>query len=174
MSLFISLSEEHALLLHIIGRLERGAADPDPRAADRETRNTLLVLLNALELHESLERLVFDSMPEMTSPAGEQARRLIAGQHTVLTRVRDEARRALAEAPRSDSVAVQGVAKRLAHLLRRHFEDEERKLWPSFNACAQRSTLSRLSRLASEHLKTMTRELDLYWMAISDYMTSDR
>lgn len=174
MSVFASLTAEHELLLRVIGRLERGAADPDPRAADRETRNTLLVLLNALEAHERLENLVFDDAPEMTTPAGEQARKLIEGQHIVLARLREDARDLLAQKPDSDGGALRRAATRLARLLRNHFLDEERKLWPTFNAVAGRSTLHRLSRQASVQLRLMTREVDLYWSAINDYMTGDR
>ncbi|MBI5247594.1 MAG: hemerythrin domain-containing protein [Elusimicrobia bacterium] len=174
MSVFTSLAEEHALLLRVIGRLERGAVDPDPRAADRETRNTLLVLLRALEAHERLEHLVFDEAPAMSTPDGERARRLIEGQHFVLTRLREEARDLLAQKPDGDGVALRAAAVRLARLLRLHFTDEERKLWPTFNAVAGRSTLHRLSRQASVQLRLMTREIDLYWAAINDYMTGDR
>lgn len=174
MSVFKSLAEEHALLLRVIARLERGAGDPDPREADRETRNALLVLLNALESHERLEHMVFDDAPAMTTPAGERAKELIEGQHSVLAKLREEARELLASPHDDEGVALRGAAVRLARLLRLHFSTEERTLWPTFNAVAGRSALSRLSRTASVQLQKMKREVELLWSAIDDYLPGDR
>lgn len=166
MSVFASLAQEHALLLRVIARLERGAADPDPRTADRETREALSVLLNGLEQHERLEHLVFDEAPEMSTAAGAQARELITQQHGALDRLRAQARELLARPAEGDGVALRGASTRLARMLRRHFLAEERQLWPRFNACAGRSTLSRLSRTAREQLRVMTRELERFWFSV--------
>ncbi|MBI4060716.1 MAG: hemerythrin domain-containing protein [Elusimicrobia bacterium] len=174
MSLFASLSREHALLLRVVGRLERCAADPNPRVAERETRGALLVLLNALALHERLEDKIFEAAPEAPAPAADQARRLVADQHAALARLREKIRGLLAQACGEDPAVLREAALDLARFLRRHFLAEERDLWPHFNACAGRSALRRLSRQAQEQLRSMTREVDLYWTALDDCMAGLR
>ncbi|MFI5362113.1 MAG: hemerythrin domain-containing protein [Elusimicrobiota bacterium] len=176
MSVFQYLTEEHALLLRLVGRLERGSADPDERAAARETRNILLVLLKALESHERLERLVFDPAPKPheLSVAERRALLVVEGQHRMLAELREEAVALLRDGPRDGSAPLRALVLRLATLLRRHFQDEERELWPSFNAHADRSTLGRLDRQVRSHVRAMEGELSRYWAEVADYLTGDR
>ena len=173
MSVFTALGEEHALLLRLVGRLERGTADPDERAAARETRNILLVLLKGLEAHERLEHLVFDSVAS-PSAAALAALALVEGQHALLAALREEAGELLRNVSSGESAPLRPFVLRLARLLRRHFEAEERELWPSFNALATRSTLSRLDRQAHAQVRAMEGEIDRYWAQVADYLTGDR
>ena len=175
MSVFYSLTKEHQLLLRLVSRLERGIADLDERAAGRQTRNILLVLLKALEAHERLEHLVFDPVPKPpSSPTVRQALALVQGQHQLLAAMREEAVALLRDGPCDGCGSLRPLVLRLARLLRRHFEDEERELWPSFNALATRSTLNHLDRLARTQVRAMERELDHYWVEVGDYLTGDR
>lgn len=169
MSVFKSLAEEHSLLLSLIGRIERAASDPDLRCAARDTRNLLLVLLKALEAHERLEHLVFDRDSPSSGPLDEAAA-LVERQHLALTSLREEAAVLLRDLSRENDVAMRGLARRLTRLLRRHFEDEERLLWPNFNASAGRSRLHSLKRQARAQVKTMKKELDGYLIAVEDYL----
>ena len=171
MSVFKSLTEEHALLLNLIGRLERAATNPDLRCASRDTRNLLLVLLKALEAHESLEHLVFDPGPEPPSAPKGAALALVERQHRALAALRAEATELLQGLPREDAASIRGLAQRLTHLLRRHFKYEERLLWPNFNASTGRSRLNSLDRLARAQLRAMTKELDSYLTAVESYLT---
>jgi len=169
-SVFKSLAEEHALLLSLVARLESAAAEPDSRSAAKETRNLLLVLLKALEAHEGLEHLVFDR--EEGAPAAEESATaaLIERQHAALGELRREGAALLQGLPREDSATMRGLSRRLARLLRRHFENEERALWPSLNASAGRSRLHRLDRQAREQVKAMKKEFDAYLSAVEDYL----
>lgn len=168
MSVFKSLGDEHALILSLLGRLERAIADPDERSAVRETRNSLLVLVKALEAHDHLERLVFDPEPGVPAGAGGAPWASVERQHVALSALREEALSLLQELPREDPATVRGLSRRLARLLRRHFEDEERSLWPSFNATAGRSRLHLLDREARAQVKTMKKEFDAYLSAFED------
>ncbi|MFI5347112.1 MAG: hemerythrin domain-containing protein [Elusimicrobiota bacterium] len=174
MSVFASLAREHALLLRLVARLERGAADPDPRVAARETRNVLLVLFKALEAHERLEDAVFAATPERPSLAAAKALAEVEKQHRALGVLREEASQAMRSLDPEGGETIRAVGVRLAHLLRGHFNEEERRLWPSFNTYASRSTLNLLSRRAERQVVEMERELDRYWEAIGDYLTGDR
>lgn len=171
MSVFKSLGDEHALIISLLGRLERATADPDARSSARETRNALLVLLRALEGHDRLEHLVFD--PEAGAPAAAASAPLasIEHQHIALSALREEALTLLQELPHEDAATVRGLSRRLARLLRRHFEDEERSLWPNFNATAGRSRLHLLDRQARAQVKTMKKEFDAYLSAFEEYRT---
>ncbi|UPT75442.1 MAG: hemerythrin domain-containing protein [Elusimicrobiota bacterium] len=163
MSVFKSLSEEHALLLNLVGRLER-ASDA------KDVRNLLLVLLKALEAHENLEHMVFDRESTASGATG-AALALIERQHHALDELREEASELLKNVGREKDAAVQTLTRRLASLLRRHFEDEERTLWPRFDAAVGRSPRHRLGRVARAQVKAMKKELDDYRVAVEDYLT---
>lgn len=171
MSVFESLAREHVLLLKLVGRLERAAAERDPRGAARETRNVLLVLFKALEAHEHLEHLIFDESPEHPSSAAYKALASVEKQHQALAALREEAGALLSSITPEGGESIRNLAQRLATLLRRHFDEEERKLWPSFNAYAGRSTLHRLSRQAHEQYQAMERDVNRYWAEVESYLT---
>ncbi|PIR15741.1 MAG: hypothetical protein COV48_12675 [Elusimicrobia bacterium CG11_big_fil_rev_8_21_14_0_20_64_6] len=173
MSVFDSLSQEHALLLKLVGRLERAAAEKDERVSAREMRNILLVLFKALEAHEGLERLIFDDSPDLPSAAAYKALASVEHQHQALTDLRKESLALLASITPEATPAIRDLALRLASLLRRHFDEEERTLWPSFNACAGRSTLHRLSRQAHDQYVTMERDINRYWVEVESYMSGN-
>ncbi len=171
MSVFKSLAEEHSLLLVLVVRLERATTEPNSRSAARDTRNLLLVLLKALEAHEGLEHLVFDGESQPSSGPKSAALAQVEQQHLALAALREEAAALLRGLSREDDVSMRALARRLARLLRRHFEDEERTLWPNFNASAGRSRLHRLDRLARAQVRAMKKELDGYLIAVEDYLT---
>ncbi|MDD5305417.1 MAG: hemerythrin domain-containing protein [Elusimicrobia bacterium] len=174
MSVFDSLAQEHALLLKLVARLERAAAETDERVAARETRNILLVLFKALEAHQRLEHMIYDESPEPPTPAAYKALASVESQHQALAALREEAAALLGSISPEGGRTIRELAPRLGQLLRRLIEDEETKLWPSFNAYAGRSTLHRLSMQAREQLKTMERDLDRYWAEVETYMAQDR
>lgn len=170
MSVFDSLSKEHALLLRLIGRLERAADVRDARVAARETRNILLVLFKALEAHQRLEHLIYDESPEMPTPAAYKALARIESQHQALTELREEAAALLGSISPEGGTSIRELSLRLADLLRHLIDEEERTLWPSFNAYAGRSTLHRLSRQAHEQYTEMERDVNRYWAEVESYM----
>lgn len=174
MSVFDSLSREHAILLKLVEHLERAAAEKDERAAARETRNILLVLFKALEAHQRLEHLVYDESPDLPSPAAYKALSDVERQHKAVTELREEAASLLNTLTPEGGASMRQLAPRLGQLLRRLIEDEERKLWPSFHAYAGRSTLHRLARQAHEQYRAMEREVNRYWAEVEAYGNGGR
>lgn len=173
MSVFDSLAKEHALLLRLVERLERAVAVPDEREAARETRNILLVLLKALSAHEQLEHLVFDEPAEMPSAAARKALAAVEKQHEALADLKTRAEALLGDLTPAGGREIRILARRYATLLRRHFTEEERALWPSFHACAGRSTLHGLARKAGAQLRTMERDINRYWAEVESYLSGD-
>ncbi|MEK7232738.1 MAG: hemerythrin domain-containing protein [Elusimicrobiota bacterium] len=171
MSVFDSLSQEHVLLLKLVGRLERAAAEKDSRASARETRNILLVMFKALEAHAQLEHMIYDKSLELPSAAAYKALAGVERQHKALSALRDEASALLTIITPEGGESLRALAVRLAQLLRGLIEDEERKLWPSFNAYAGRSTLHRLSKQARKQYLAMERDVNRYWAEVESYMT---
>jgi len=174
MSVFDSLSKEHELLLKLVTRLERAADERDERTAAREMRNILLVLFKALEAHQRLEHLVYDESPDLPSPAAYRAMARVEQQHKDLTGLREEAVSILNTMTPEGGSAIRELSLRLGGLMRRLIDQEERTLWPSFNAYAGRSTLHRLSRQAHEQYRAMEREVSRYWTEVEAYGTGDR
>ncbi len=174
MSVFDSLSREHALLLMLVKHLERAVGERDERTAARETRNILLVLFKALKAHENLETLVFEDSPEAPSPAAYKALAGIETQHRTLHELQKEAETILNTLTPEGGASIRELSLRLARLLRRHFDEEERLLWPSFNAYAGRSTMHRLSRQAREQYRAMEREVHRYWAEVEAYGNGGR
>lgn len=171
MSVFESLTQEHGLLLKLVGRLERAADARDARVAARETRNILLVLFKALEAHQRLEHLIYDESPELPTPAAYKALASIESQHRALTDLRVEAAALLDSIDPEGGSSIRELSLRLANLLRHLIDEEERTLWPSFNAYAGRSTLHRLSRQAREQYQEMERDVNRYWAEVESYLT---
>lgn len=171
MSVFDSLTQEHALLLKLVLHLERAADVRDTHAAARETRTILLVLFKALEAHQRLEHMIYDESPEMPTPVAYKALAGIESQHRALTDLREEAATLLGSISPECSSSIRELSLRLAGLLRRLIDEEERKLWPSFNAYAGRSTLHRLSRQAREQYLEMERDVNRYWAEVESYLT---
>lgn len=174
MSVFDSLSREHALLLKLVGGLERAAAERDERVAARETRNILLVLFKALKAHENLENLIFDESPDAPSPAAYKALASVESQHRDLNELQREAETLLNTLTPEGGATIRELSLRLATLLRRHFDEEERTLWPSFNAYVGRSTMHRLARQAREQFRDMEREIGRYWDEVESYGNGGR
>lgn len=170
MSVFASLAREHVLFLELVARLERSAGAPDARAAARDTRNILLVLLTALKAHERLEDLIFEEKPDPLLPDARAALQLVEAQHRALGALREEALELLRDGTTENTESMRGLVLRLAKLLRRHFEDEERRLWPGLNALMSRSSLARLDRLARAHVRATENDLARQWAEVADYL----
>ena len=173
MSVFDSLNQEHALLLKLVGRLERAADGRDERVAARETRNILLVLFKPRGA-PAPRAPIYDESPEMPTPAAYKALANIESQHRALTDLREEAAALLGSISPEGGASIRELSLRLANLLRHLIDEEERTLWPSFNAYAGRSTLHRLSRQAHAQYQEMERDVNRYWAEVESYMTGNR
>ncbi|MDP3542220.1 MAG: hemerythrin domain-containing protein [Elusimicrobiota bacterium] len=174
MSVFDSLSKEHALLLRLVERLERAAAEREDRRAAHELRTILLVLFKALEAHQTLEHLVYDESPDLPTPAAYRELAEVERQHKAVADMREEVASLLNTITPEGGAAVRELSLRLGALLRRLIDEEERKLWPRFNAYACRSTLNRLARQAREQFRAMETEVNRYWAEVEAYDSGGR
>ncbi len=171
MSVFKSLTAEHRLLWGLVVRLEAAIQEKDERVARREARGVLLVLLHALEGHQALEDLVFESAGDAASPEALQALAFAGRQHEGLEALRAEASGLLEKAAGPDLAALRPLAARLSAALRAHFETEERELWPCWNAAASRSSLRALEHRAAHRVEALKRELRGLWAGVDEYLT---
>ena len=171
MSVFRALGEEHRLLWGLVVRLEAALQEKDERIARRDARAVLLVLLRALEGHQGLEDLVFESVGDSAAPEALQALAFVENQHQALEILRREAVDLLEKASDLDLATLRRLAERLSAALRVHFETEERDLWPRWNAVASRSALRGLDHRAAQRVEDLKREVRGWWAAVDEYLT---
>lgn len=172
MSVFRSLAEEHALMRELGRRLRRSLDERDQSRAPRETRNILLVLLHALDGHERFEDRVF-VRPLEDIEGDSRAAATMARQHAAIIRLRNETEALLQEGAGVDLRLLRPLAERLVTMLDRHFEEEERELWPQLNAVVSRGDRRRVDHEAARRLDEMRKELSSYWTAVDEYLSSD-
>jgi len=168
MSVIRGLAREHAAFTQLIKRLEASAVG-DEKAARRDVRNTLLILLSALDKHEKVEDIVFGN-PSYASR--EDAKRIIDQvefQHQEIQELRLEF---------SDSIAFSGVVpiqrlqflvKRMADSLRVHFKTEEECLWPHYENFSRSLDIS-IRRRLDQSVKALESDIVANSMAISEYL----
>lgn len=173
MSVFKSLVEEHKLLREMGRRLIAALEDSDERRARRESRNILLVLLRALEGHELFENGVFlralADLSEHEMSAADSLRK----QHAAIEKLRWETDQLLREDPDCGSATMRPLAERLVRMLEKHFDSEEKELWPQLNAVRSRAARQRAKREAGERLAELKKELASYWSAVDAYLGTE-
>ena len=165
MSLLRSLSRAHELLSLLARRLGKSALLDAP-VDEEEFRDTLIVLLRALEKHEKLEELVFRD-GEGFPPRPPDALKAALSQHRRLDALRDELQRALSAAPRESAGFRRSAARRLARELLEHFRHEESELWPSWST-GSRSFDRLMEHAAEAQVKELERDMIWTWQSIED------
>lgn len=161
------------MLRGLARRLERSLEDSDERFACREARNILLVLLRALEAHEHFENRVFAE--PLTSGTADRrwALSVLEREHREIARLRGETEALLQDVPAHALAALRLQALKLTDAMDKHFDAEERGLWPRLNAVESRSARAHAGHEAAAQVKEMRRELDGYWTAVTEYLASD-
>lgn len=173
MSVFRSLIEEHRMLRALAGRLGRALENPDERFACREARNILLLLLRALESHEHFENRIFSEPLASGAEDRRRALSVLAREHREISRLRAETTSLLQLVPAASLAVLRPQALSLADAMGKHFDREERELWPRLNAVDSRSVRAHADHEAAVQVKEMKRELDGYWTAVTEYLASD-
>lgn len=172
MSLLATLTQEHALFAQLLGRLER-ALIYEEDAARSEVRNTLLLLLPALDRHERLEDLLFG---DLASPAVKAVKGLLAQaelQRAGIQVLRDEIVDLLRGSGEERVPRLKVLVADLCARLRAHFRMEETRLWPAYPD-AGRSPGRALEREAQRRVEELEAEMRQNWGAISDYLERTR
>lgn len=154
MSVFNALLREHAAFRKLAKRLRR-APDHDPDTARQELRACLLLLLPALDRHESLEDEMFgDANP----------------QHAALDRIKERLREALSDADLRKTAELSELSKSLARLLVRHFDDEEKLIWPEYKRIMERTLDNSFSKRAERHATQLEQEILLNRKLVDEYL----
>jgi iron-sulfur cluster repair protein YtfE (RIC family) len=167
-SVIQGLRREHADFTKLIKRLEASATG-DSSTARREVRNTLLILVSALDKHEKVEDVVFGN-PSYASR--EDAKRIIDQvefQHQKIQELRLEFLEAIIS---SDAVPIQRLqflVSRMADSLRMHFKTEEECLWPHYENFS-RSLDASIRRRLDQSVKTLESDIAANSAAIADYL----
>ena len=154
MRVFDALLREHNAFRRLAHRL-RHAPDHDPDTSREELRSCLLVLLPALERHELLE----DEMFGEGNP-----------QHAALDRLKERLRQALNDADSRGTGELADLSKKLARLLVRHFDDEEKLIWPQYKDIVGRTLDGSYAKRAERHADALEREIRLTRELIEEYL----
>ncbi len=172
MSLLATLTQEHRLFARLLGRLER-SLQFDEDTARSEVRNTLLVLLPALDRHERLEDLLFG---DQGAPALKADKRLLAQvelQHAGIQVLRDQLVDLLRGSTAEPVARLKVLVTDLCARLRAHFLTEETRLWPAYGE-GGRALGRSLEREARRRVGELEDEMRQSWDAIADYLERTR
>jgi hypothetical protein len=168
MSVIRGLAREHAAFAKLIERLEASAAG-DEQAARRDVRNTLLILLSALDKHEKAEDVVFGQPGYAFREDAKLILDAVASQHRRFQELRLEF---LETVTSSEDVPLQRLrflVKRMAETLRAHFKTEEERLWPHYEKYS-RSLDASIRRRLELSVKAVDNEIAANRAAVSQYL----
>jgi hemerythrin-like domain-containing protein len=171
-SVLAALTREHALFHRMIDRLERASAWEET-AARAEIRQSLLILLPALDKHEEIEDLVFSDPIYVTREGADLIGAELKREQGRVNLIRGEIRRTIevANAPRERLAA---VVSDLVRILREHFRIEEKRLWPHYARSMSRSRDKSASRRVDREVRRLEKEIELNRLAVSDYLEGRR
>lgn len=154
MRVFDALLREHNAFRRLAHRL-RHSPDHDSDTARGELKACLLVLLLALERHELLE----DEMFGEANP-----------QHAAIDALKIRLREALADSDGGKPGELGDLAKKLARMIVRHFDDEEKELWPVYKNTLGRSLDASYAKRAEAHAERLEREIRLNRALVQEYL----
>jgi|GEM_PF-5386637 len=167
-----ALTKEHRVFLRLIDRIERALRRQETQAR-AEVRESLLVLLPALDRHEEIEDSVFAG--EDSAPEGDGKALLaeLRREHARVNLLRAEIAEALGGAENSWGGFGASVAE-LTAKLRDHFIVEEKRLWPRYARTAGRSRDKSAARRVLREVRRLEGEIDKNRLIVSDYLSEAR
>jgi len=168
MSVLIGLAREHAAFAKLINRLEACAAG-DEKAARRDVRNTLLILLSALDKHEKAEDVVFGHPGYASHSDAKLILDLVALQHRMFQELRQEFLETVTSTDGVPLQRLQFLVKRMAETLRAHFKTEEESLWPHYEKY-RRSLDASLRRRLELSVKAVESDIAANSASVSQYL----
>lgn len=169
MTVLTSLAREHRVFEGLARRLEL-ALRFDPERARRELREVLLVLLPALERHESLEEEVFDRREFRATRGAGPLLAENARQHRRLMELKARLQEALEGLESHPFGRLRAAAAELTEGLRAHFLSEERRLWPRYYRAVGRSFDRALERRARRSVAELERGVRRGVELAADYL----
>lgn len=155
MPIIATLIKEHRMFEGLAERLERSLILEETLARS-ELRDTLLVLVPALERHEELEALAFHEPSEALTKT--------EAQHRLLEQLRGQTFQALQASDAVGFPALKDLVRRLTSALREHFATEEKLLFPTARPSSRRAVQAQVER--------MEKDIQEYWREIEDYLKS--
>lgn len=153
MPIIDTLTKEHRLFEGLIERLERSLNLEEPLARS-ELRDTLLVLVPALERHEEFEALAFHDPSEVLTR--------VEAQHRLVDELRVQTLEALQSHDTVPFPLLKELVRKLTSALRRHFKTEEQELFPTAKPSSRKAVQLQVER--------MERDMQEYWQQIADYL----
>lgn len=123
------LYAEHRLFQRLLDTLEEWVRS-DADFAPTRTERTLLTLLDALDKHERIEHEIFEQVEVPGTPGVRKLRKLAEDQHAELEELKEEIRFILENDTEDLQASIKPLILQLAQKLRRHFDDEEKAVWP--------------------------------------------
>ncbi|MFI5345530.1 MAG: hemerythrin domain-containing protein [Elusimicrobiota bacterium] len=167
-----SLTREHVIFAQLLERLESVAAG-DEKTARRDVRNTLLILLSALDRHEKTEDIVFGNPSYASREDAHLILDQVAEQHQRIQELRLEF---LQTSVSSDSVPMARLkllVDRMAESLRAHFRTEEETLWPHYENFS-RSLDASIRRRLDESVKALENDIASNSESLTQYLQSKK
>ena len=165
-----ALAQEHRIFLRLIGRIER-ALSAGEDAARAEVRESLLVLLPALDKHEEIEESAFSACGPI--PGAGRIEEELEHEHGRVRALRTEVREALGGVDRGWD-AFKPLVLALTRKLRGHFQIEELRLWPRYARAMGRSRDRTLGGRVDQEVKRLANEVVLNRLIVSDYLKGGR
>jgi hemerythrin-like domain-containing protein len=156
MSVLDTLAAEHALFERLLREFKE-ALRYDPDTARRQLRDTLLVLIPALESHEELEDLIFGRAAEK---GGRHVFSELSREHRRIDLLRRELVDAMRDASECPFDTLKELILQLTARVRQHFLVEELRLWPRYRELVGRSISRSLERRAQDQFKRLVREME--------------
>ena len=167
-SIFLSLAEEHRILLRLADAVEAAWKRDDERAV-AAVRRALLILHRALERHEEIEETLFPGRRRVAPEAAPIAA-LVKAQHREIGALRHEVEALLGRADAAGGENLKTLSLVLVRRLRAHFETEESRLWPLFGALPGRSVFRTLARRARSQVQSLERDVSQYRAVVDTYL----
>lgn len=136
MSLLTTLATDHDLLMRLMESLELSIRQEQADGRVK-TRDSLTLLLQALERHDALEALLLRATHPAASRAEERAIALVAVQHRLIDALRREIRAVLKDSSQYSVEGLKTLVLQLILKLKNHFKTEEAQLWPLLRQASQ-------------------------------------
>jgi hypothetical protein len=134
----------------------------------------LLVLFPAMDRHEEIEAVVFDSEEYASRPGAAALLKETGLQHDSLGALRKDILLILSNPERYSWEHLRSLAGLLIASLRGHFRVEEQKLWPHYQRTLVRSAGRTAERLAREKVAVLERELEKRGVLIQEFLDRRR
>ena len=170
MSVLESLAREHQLFERLLRRLSAALDEQEEEAGRSGVETVLLVLFPAMDRHEEIEAVVFETEEYASRPGALELLRETGLQHDALSALRKDILLILSDPERYSWEHLRSLSGQLIAGLRGHFRMEEQTLWPHYQRTLVRSAGRTAERLAREKVAELERELEKRGVLIQEFL----